>query len=164
MKCLNLLKLTVLSLLFCMLSGCGPVPDTQLTSSQKTSDVAEKTYCPVGVEIMPLTEIVKSGKTSKIKAYICLLDKYDSQIKYPGVFRFELYQKVQYSGQPKGKRLHLWPDFNLTEAAYNNKFWQDTFRAYKFELDIQIQPGISYVLQTTCILPNGRRLTSEIGL
>lgn len=160
-----LLKLTLLPLLLLLLPGCGPATDQSPATAQTAiNDTAAKAYAPEQAQIMPLTEVVTINKASIIQAYVCLLDKFDSQIKYPAVFRFELYQKVQYSGQPKGKRLQLWPDFKLNDAAANNKFWQDTFRAYKFELDAKIQPQTSYVLQVTCTLPNGRRLSADIDL
>jgi hypothetical protein len=160
-----MLKLTLLSLLLFIPIGCGPAADNSSASSGNAiNNSIVKAYDPDKAEIMPLTDVIKNNKDSIIQAYVCLMDKFDSQIKYPAVFRFELYQKVQYSGQPKGKRLQLWPDFKLNDATDNNKFWQDTFRAYKFELDAQIQPQTSYVLQVTCTLPNGRRLSADIDL
>ena len=69
--------------------------------------------------------------------YAALRDSFGSCLKAPGVFRFELYEYVQYSSEPKGKRIIIWPDIDLTDAAENNEYWNDFLRAYEFSLDLE---------------------------
>ena len=40
-------------------------------------------------------------------AYVSLMDVFGSQIKGPAVFRFELYEKVVRSSEPKGNKCSL---------------------------------------------------------
>lgn len=153
---------TVLFLLTAFV-GCEPTRDIS-PGDDLNSQVSYSEYAPAKIELMPLTEIVNSQEDSKIKAYVSMLDKSGCQVKYPAVFRFELYEKLSYSGQPKGKRLIMWPDIDLEQIDQNCRFWQDTFRAYKFELDFDFPHDRRYLLQVTCMLPNGQRLTAGYEL
>ncbi len=124
-------------------------------------------YGPAKIDIMPLTEVVCGGDSeepSGIKVYVSLLDAFDCQIKGPGVFRFELYEYVQRSAEPKGKRVEIWPDIDLTEPSENNEYWQDFLRGYAFDLDFSRRGKRSYILQVTCLCPNGKRLSAEFAL
>jgi len=126
-------------------------------------------YAPVKIDIMPLTELVDAGDSgigegSRIKVYVSLFDRSGCQIKAPAVFRFELYEKVQRSAEPKGNRLVIWPDVDLTEPGENNKRWRDFLRAYEFDLDFEAQSKRVYVLQVTCLCPDGKRLSNEFVL
>ncbi|UCE99762.1 MAG: hypothetical protein JSV82_01465 [Planctomycetota bacterium] len=124
-------------------------------------------YMPVKVHIMPLTEFTRpgdGGEMSGIKAYVSLLDEFDCQIKAPVVFRFELYEYVQPSAEPKGRRIAIWPDVDLTQAAANNQYWRDFLRAYQFNLDFVPQRNQSYILQVTSLCPTGKRLSAEFTL
>jgi len=128
---------------------------------------AYASYSPVEIHIMPLTEFIYTGdarEVSEIKVYVSLLDAFDCQIKTPGVFRFELYKRVQRSAKPKGKRITIWPDIDLTDAAENNEHWRDFLRAYEFNLDFESQSDQSYILQANCLCPNGKRLSAELDL
>ena len=75
---------------------------------------------------------------------VSLLDPFDCQIKSPGVFRFELYEYVQRSAEPKGQRVIIWPDIDLTECSENNNHWRDFLRAYEFNLDFGPQRNQCY--------------------
>jgi hypothetical protein len=76
-----------------------------------------------------------------------------------------LYEYVQRSAQPKGARLFLWPDIDLTNPAKNNEYWLDFLRAYQFTLDFEPQTtNQAYILQVTCLCPHGSRLSSDILL
>jgi hypothetical protein len=123
-------------------------------------------YTPVKIDIIPLTELVRAGdaKESEIKLYVSLLDGFNSQIKSPCVFRFELYQRVQRSAELKGKRVVIWPDIDLTSPDINNQHWRDFLRAYEFNLPFESTDSQSYVLQVTCLFPNNKRLSDEITL
>jgi hypothetical protein len=94
---------------------------------------------------------------------VCLLDSFDSQIKTPATFRFELFQHLQRSTDPKGRRLYIWPDIELVEPAANNSHWQDFMRAYVFTLPLE-QPRLAgevCILQATCLCPSGKRLSAN---
>jgi hypothetical protein len=124
-------------------------------------------YTPVRIEIMPLTEFTSVGddeQTSKINVYVSLLDSFASQIKWPGVFRFELYERVFRSADPKGRRIAIWSDIDLTEAAPNDEYWQDFLRAYQFGLDFVPTEHSDYILQITYLSVDGRRLYAEFDI
>jgi hypothetical protein len=124
-------------------------------------------YGPARIDILPLTTLTQapdSGHDSILNVYICLLDSFDSQIKTPAVFRFELFEHVQRSADPKGKRLTIWPDIALTDPALNNNNWQDFLRAYQFSLPLQKLPAGNYILHATCITPADKRLYADFPL
>jgi hypothetical protein len=120
-------------------------------------------YVPVKIDIMPLTEFVDAGdaQQSKINIYVSLIDPFGSQIKSPGVFRFELYEHMQRSAEPKGKRIFIWPDVDLTDPVTNNEYWRDFLRAYEFSFHCEHANNQDYILQATSLCPNGKRLSSE---
>jgi hypothetical protein len=93
-----------------------------------------------------------------------LLDSFDCQIKTPGIFRFELYKYVRRSAEPKGKRIAIWPDIDLTGTTENNNYWRDFLRAYEFNLDFVPKRNQSYILQATCLCPNGKHLSADFVL
>jgi hypothetical protein len=124
-------------------------------------------YTPAKIHITPLTEISSSEDAahgSKIDVYVSLVDAFGSQIKSPGIFRFEAYEHVQRSASPRGSRAVIWPDIDLTQAAENSKYWQDFLRTYKFHLDFNLPRDHSYVLQVTFLSVGGRRLCDEFVL
>ncbi len=124
-------------------------------------------YTPVKIDILPLTEYTAAGSSpeeSEIEVYVSLSDSFGSQIKSPGIFRFELYERVPRSAEPKGKRIILWPDIDLTDIAKNENHWRDFLRAYEFSLPIEHQTNQNCILQTTCICHNGKRLSTEFTL
>jgi len=118
------------------------------------------------IKIMPLTEltVAKEGAKAGIKAYIGLMDEFDCQQKWPVTIRFELYQQVPRSAEPKGKRVQTWPDFNLSEPEKNNQYWKDFLRAYEFNLELEAMQQQNCILHVTCLFPDGRRLTAESPL
>lgn len=121
-------------------------------------------YSPAKIHITPLTGLAGSADakgSSKIDVYVSLLDSFGSQVKSPGVFRFELYEYAQRSAEPKGGRVVIWPDINLTDAAENNRYWHDFLRAYRFDLPLEPRSDQSYVLQVTFLCVGGKRLSDE---
>ncbi len=156
-------------LLLSVYTGCKPALTASRTphGADKEYNTSVHThYTPAKINIMPLTGFVvapdnNTEKRSNIKVYVSLLDQFGCQMKTFGVFRFELYQYIQLSAEPKGRRLVIWPDINLTDAAENNKYWLDFLRVYKFNLDFEPEGDKSYILQVTCLCPNGERLSSE---
>jgi len=163
------LKILLLVYVFFQAS-CGPQPG----ASQQTSETGQGfdialyvDYAPAKVEILPLTEFVgldSPDQSPQIDVYVGLSDSFGSQIKSAAVFRFELYERVQRSAEPKGRRVAIWPDFDLAAIAENNNYWRDFLRAYEFNLDFQPEADHSYILQVTCLCPSGRRISTEFGL
>jgi hypothetical protein len=164
----------VMSLLLLAGTGCQPTtaelssrPDSSLNQPSESAMGCLTAYGPVKVDIMPLTEFTTADngeKPSKIKVYVSLLDSFDCQIKTPAVFRFELYDRVLRSAEPKGKRILIWPDIDLKNATKNNEYWRDFLRAYEFNLPFEPESSKSYVLQVTSLCPGGRRLSAEFVL
>lgn len=150
-------------------SGCEPMPET-IESQSKVADGLDVSvysdYFPAKIDILPLTEFVGDTEEERttIRVYVSLLDSFGCQIKGPGTFRFELYERVVRSPEPKGKRLSIWTDFDLTEPVTNNNHWRDFLRAYEFELDFEGQDKRSFILEVTYIGPGGRRLTTDFAL
>ena len=93
--------------------------------------------------------------------YVSLLDAYSEKIKAPGIFRFELYEYVQRSSEPKGQRIAIWPDVDLNSPAENQTYWRDFLRAYEFSLGAPASRGKTYILEVTCLCPSGKRLSTE---
>ena len=123
-------------------------------------------FAPTKIDILPLTEFTLGGggQRTRLTLYVSLLDAFGSQIKSPAIFRFELYDYVQRSAEPKGRRTTIWPDIDLTDPTANNDYWNDFLRAYRFDLPLE-QPGNQdYILQVTCLCPNGSRLSADFVL
>ena len=145
-----------------------PVSKTEATEPEEPPPPVVPTgFAPARVSILPLTELPTSTPSSQavmLNAYISLYDAFGCQIKAPGAIRFELYQRVARSGQPKGQRLAIWPDIDLTHPAINNKYWRDFLRAYEFKLDAPAGLNEPCILEATYMCPDGRRLTAEFPL
>lgn len=161
--------LFILFLLF--FSGCdnpntptGRITEVERSQSNKISVYAE--YSPEKIDILPLTEYIidKEAQQGEIRLFVSLLDAFGSQIKSPCTFRFELYPKVQRSSDPKGGRVMIWADMDLTDPKVNNDYWQNFLRAYKFSLLFELQSNQTYILEVTCMCPNSRYLSSEYTL
>ena len=156
-------------LVFCVFfnAGCeGPESGSAFPiDSSRSQDSVYSRFGPARIDILPITTLTPSsggGDESAINAYVCLLDSFDSQIKAPVTFRFELFQYIQRSADPKGKRLNIWPDIDLTNAGVNNSHWQDFLRSYQFSLPLQQRTeGDACILQATCICPSGKRLWAD---
>lgn len=131
------------------ISGCEN-PVAPYFSSSPPQDFAIQR-----VRISALTDFVVSegdSQKSEIKTFAELLDAYDSQLKKLCVFRFELYDYKPLSSNPRGKRLVIWPDYDLTDPTDNNQHWKDYLRSYEFYLPLGFspQPEKSYLLEVTC--------------
>ena len=171
---------TALLLGFVFAAGCaiptasGPeIQNSKLKIQNSTSPdptLVYASYAPASIRIVPLTGIVgPAGADSdaigtQIRVYVSLVDEFDCQTKSPGIFRFELFQAVARSPEPKGKRINIWPDINLTDPAENDNYWRDFLRVYEFNLDFQLAGDQHYILQVTCLCPNGRRLSADFTI
>lgn len=165
--------------------GCGPseptgpatVPAAEpIESEQKTVEEPDEAAAPAPsvvlpqgfsatqIEILPLTELMgqtDGGQGTQLNVYVSLLDAYREKIKAPGTFRFELYEYVQRSAEPKGQRIAIWPDVDLNSPAENQKYWRDFLRAYEFSLGTEASGSKTYILEVTCLCPSGKRLSTE---
>ena len=171
MKAAAVVVLKILLLIFLVAdTGCGQLPGLSWHRSNNDNEPdkvsAYSNFAPDRINIMPLTEFIDTDNIRQIsiKPYVSLLDSFGSQIKSPGVFRFELYQRAVRSAEPKGKRVVIWQDIDLTEPALNHEYWRDFLRAYEFDLPFELDVNQSYILQVTCLCPNGRRLSDEFAL
>ncbi len=149
-------------------TGCEPDSSAGRVSAGSRGDVLGA-YVASEVRIVGLTEItpVSAGPwQGKLKIYVDLVDNFGCRVKSPGLFRFELYEFVPRSSQPKGKRIFFPPDIDLTDATENNNHWRDFLRAYQFELDLNFspRPDESFVLEVTFTTPQGRRLRDTFQL
>lgn len=167
----NKLPRYLLGLFFLIAGGCqngeesSKVHQLNVSGTQGVSVYAD--YLPVKVEILPLTEVVSDTNSItgavKIKAYVSLLDSYESQIKAPVVLRFEMYDYVRLSANPKGRRVMIWPDVNLNDSGVNNRYWRDFLRAYEviLNMDDAFSKQKIYVFEVTCTTAGGRRLSKD---
>ncbi len=149
-------------------TGCEPDSSAGRFSSGTDGD-ALGAYVASEVHIVGLTEITSVSEgpwQGKLKIYVDLVDSFGCRVKSPGLFRFELYEFVPRSSQPKGKRIFFPPDIDLTDATTNNSYWRDFLRAYQFELDLNFspRPDESFVLEVTFTTSQGRRLRDTFQL
>ena len=156
------ISILVSVVLLIAVSGCEEQP--QIVVHDTAELCAFTNFSPNTVDIVPLTEFAPGQNNQQLNVYVSLLDKFGSKLKAPGVFRFEIYEHVIRSAEPKGKRLMLFPDIDLNDADENNKHWLDFIRAYMFELDFPASPDQTYVLQITFQGPNNKRLIGDLIL
>jgi hypothetical protein len=159
-----ILKTTICLLFVIVLTGCNPPQQTKMPVNQTQNVCLYDGFEPVRIEILPLTEITRPGKEHKINVFVSLFDTFGCSQKWPAVFRFELYEHITRSAEPTGRRIQLWADVDLTIPEKNNQYWQDFLRTYKFTLDCGLGEKQSYILRITCLLPNGKRLSSQLAL
>ncbi len=150
-----------------LLTGCHPtcMNVTQDTANQPSLEANWPDYGPRQIQIMHWTEIAgqdAGASPFKIRIFVSLLDAYGIQIKSPGTFRFELYERTRRSAQIRGRRIILWDDVPLIDAKPNQGHWDDYLRAYEFTFEID-RPLTEkdYVLQATFFQPDQSRLTTE---
>ena len=145
-------------------TACEPNAQKGPFENESTTDLLHA-YKPERIEILPLTYFLCEGNGEdicQIKVYVSLLDEFGCQKKNPGVFRFEFYETVVRSAEQKGRRIMLWPDFDLTACDKNNHYWKDFIRAYEFNLQLDSLNGRSFILQATFMCPTGKRHYAEM--
>ena len=148
-------------------SNSGPRPELAAQPSQFPMKITYAGFTAAKVSILPLTRFVRSSSPdteSYIQAYVTLADEFGAQLKYPGTFRFELYEKVLRTAKPKGPRIEIWPDLDLRGSKQNDQYWLDHFRAYEFHLDFVPDSNQKYILQVTFLGSEGKRLSEQITL
>jgi hypothetical protein len=167
MNAIKISGMVFFAIVLLLYAGCSGPPSEprQLNLPFMQSDTAlYARYAPARIDILPITAINPSPTSAKdytISVYICLVDSFGSQIKFPATFRFELFRQVQHSNEPKGKRILIWPEMNLTDPVSNNNQWQDFLRAYMFTLPLEKPAYETTILHVTCISPSGKRLTAD---
>ena len=149
----------ICSIIILTIIGCQPEQQTPPIQTENPLD-DYLDFAPVRIKVVGLTEFVDD---SNLKIYVDLMDKFGLRIKSPAIFRFELYEYTERSTEPKGRRIFLWPDIDLTEAAVNNKHWRDFLRSYEFTMDIDfdLANGRTYILQAHCRTLAGSRVNTE---
>jgi len=157
------MKAAHLTVIIAAASFAGCAPDEP--KLQTPGGMGPCVFGAARIRVIGLTRLASSPDSNGavLTACIDVLDSYDSHIKAPGTFRFELYEYVPRSSEPRGRRLMIWPDLDLTDPAANNEYWQDYLRTYQFALDLDCTPVAesTYTLEVTCITPAGRRLTDK---
>ena len=118
-------------------------------------------FAPSEIEILPLTAF---SDDEKLTVYVNLLDVYKTKIKAPVILRFELYERTESMLGSSGKRVLIWPDFDLSDPGQNNIYWRNFLRAYEFEFEFAPKQNQKYFLQTTCITPLGQRLIAAFNM
>lgn len=170
MKGVSVIWRTLLILSLCIWSGCELTErGDELSPKGGKNNKELSVYASYGaakIDILPLTEFVGDNAENglALKVYVSLQDWFGCDVKAPGVFRFELYEHVVRSSQAKGRRVLIWPDMDLADPVENNRYWNDFLRAYEFDLDFELPGGQGYILQVTCMCPNGKRISDEYGL
>jgi hypothetical protein len=181
MKIIASVSPALLILLVLIESGCEPLDSREpLPRPGNDSNTPFCVYyAPEKIDIMPLTGFKgNNGSEPQLDVYVSLLDSAGSQIKFPVKFRFELYDQVRRSPEPKGKRVGIWPQeeemadpndpeihwFDLADPAQNNRYWRDFVRAYQFTLPFRPEPGRSYILEATCLACQNKHLTAQVAL
>ena len=170
MRSARFLFWAILLMFFLSSLGCEPASQPVRVPPETKNDLDLSPFytrfAPTKIDVLPLTGLTKTeaSQRTRLNLYVSLLDAFGSQIKTPGVFRVELYDYVQRSAEPKGRRTAIWPDIDLTDPIANNKHWNDFLRAYRFDLPLEQGGGQDYILQVTCLCPTGSRLTSNFTL
>ena len=165
------LKKNILSIIaaamFLIASGCESEMNQAMSSVAKEAPPRSlRAFGPARIHIIALTEITSSSVSlneAKLRVYVDLLDVYESRLKAPGTFRFELYEHVPRSSEPKGTGLINWPPIDLNHPETNNDHWRDYLRSYQFDFDIDINPANTqaFVIAAIYTTPEGKRLTDE---
>jgi hypothetical protein len=141
-------------------------PNISPPRSRQDTIPAACVFTPERIRIIGLTEITPDASLpdeAVLSIYVDIFDAYDSHIKAPATFRFELYEFVPRSSDPRGKRLIIWPDIDLTDGAVNNGYWHDYLRTYNFDLQIDFRPApdTTFTVEATCITQEGKRLSDK---
>jgi len=143
-----------------MLAGC------QTTQVPAQSDVQSAENVSIErVRISALTEFVaEPADPDKVRLKVLLecLDALGAPVPAPGVIRFELYEFHPLSSDPRGRRLWIWPEKDLTEADNADQYWKALLRGHEFYLPLDPVPRLEekYVLEATCI--DGQRRRSDL--
>jgi hypothetical protein len=145
---------------------CGCEEEQQQSRQSNIPAVEIQKTCIFMPERIRFNQLTEFAQDWQITAYIDVLDQFGSRFKAAGIWQFELYEYVLRSAEPKGARLYIWPEINLTDAKVNFGYWQDYLRCYKFDLsyDIDLAGDKTYILQAVCLTADGKRISDSIEL
>lgn len=120
---------------------------------------------PNAIRIHPFTgtQIFDADRNLRgVDVRIEVMDAYGDAAKAFGDFRFEMYQFIPNSIDPKGKRIATWEE-SLIEPKKNLLHWDKITRTYEFKLqwDEPIAPGRQFVLLAYFDSPFTDRLQTE---
>jgi len=120
---------------------------------------------PKTIRIHPFTQtrvFDEAGGIKGVDVRIEAVDAYGDATKAFGDFRFEMYDFVTNSLDPKGKRIATWNE-SLLEPKRNLLHWDKITRTYEFKLqwDRPIPVGKRYVLVAVFSSPFTRRIIDE---
>jgi hypothetical protein len=100
-----------------------------------------------------------------IKTLVELLNASGSATQAPCVLRFEFYEFHPRASDPRGRRLLIWPNQNLSDPDTNKEHWKEFLRGYEFflPLEFRLERGKKYVLEATCLI-NQRRYSDFFNI
>jgi hypothetical protein len=149
-------------ILLLMVGGCEQ--GSNIKSTDATRQLEQ--YGPVTVSIVGLSELSPvpgAAGSGRLKLFVRPLDTFGSAVKWPCIFRIEMYDYVERAPSPMGRRIEIWPDVNLIDPCKNNAQWRDYLRAYEFNFDVspKLASGRVYIVEVTCQSPSGKRMTAQ---
>ena len=115
------------------------------------------------IHISALTEFVTAPAhpdAVQLKVLLEVFDAFDSPTPMPCILRFELYELRSLSSNPRGKRLLIWPEQDLSNAENAGEHWKNLLRGYEFYLPLDgftPQRDRKYLLEATCFAGRKRR-------
>jgi hypothetical protein len=137
-----------------VLTGCGSSPKGPVLDSAKTPGPVQE------LRISALTEFVYIPNHPQVhlKVMTELLDASEQPVRQPCSWRFELYDFIPRSSEPRGFRLMIWPDQDLTVSGEEAAHWKEFLTGYEFylPLDHELKPGKKYVLEATAMTEQRR--------
>ena len=138
------------------LTGCGTVQTSVQPVVQHGENVSIER-----INISALTEFVTDPALPdevQLKVLLELFDAFDLPAPVPCILRFELYEFYPLSSDPRGKRLVIWPEKDLSNAENADEHWKDLLRGYEFYLPLGFMPqrDKKYVLEATCFADQKR--------
>lgn len=120
------------------------------------------------IRISAITEFVPDPTAAdrvNIKTLVELLNASGSATQAPCVLRFEFYEFHPRASDPRGRRLLIWPNQNLSDPDTNKEHWKEFLRGYEFflPLEFRLERGRKYVLEATCLI-NQRRYSDFFNI
>ena len=113
------------------------------------------------IRISALTEFVTDAALPdevQLKVLLEIFNASDPPVPVPCILRFELYDFHPLSSDPRGKRLVVWPEQDLSNAEKANAHWKALLRGYEFYLPLDFMPrqDKKYILEATCFADQKR--------
>ena len=146
-------------------SGCATTPDY---TDPKARQKALELLMPERIEIVkPFTRVKSFDDDASPDGIELLLQAVNPLgnvgLMIVGVIRVELYEHVQASGIPTGKRLDSWT-IDLAPEESQRRYWNHVTQMY--QLRLKINPAVvsvarRYVLVVTYTSPLGEHLTDD---